>query len=95
MAAYRGGQHDVTKLLDFGLVKTLAEDDSVHLSKDDAVAGSPLYMAPEQILKNQPPDRRTDIYGLGAVAYFTLTGRPPFLGDNAMAVIDLCYRAIL
>ena len=87
MAAFRGGQYDVTKLLDFGLVKTLTEDDSVHLSKDNTVAGSPLYMAPEQIMKTQAPDRRTDIYGLGAVAYFTLTGRPPFLGESAIAVM--------
>ena len=83
MAAYRGGHYDVTKLLDFGLVKTLSEDDSIHLSQEGTVAGSPLYMAPEQVMHNQPPDRRTDIYGLGAVAYFMLTGRPPFLGDNA------------
>ena len=87
MSAYRGGQHDVAKLLDFGLVKTLTEDESVHLSQEETVAGSPLYMAPEQVMKSQPPDRRTDIYGLGAVAYFTLTGRPPFLGDSAMAVM--------
>ena len=87
MSAYRGGLHDVTKLLDFGLVKTLAEDESVHLSQEGTVAGSPLYMAPEQIMKDHVPDRRTDIYGLGAVAYFTLTGRPPFLGDSAMAVM--------
>ena len=65
MAAYRGGLHDVTKLLDFGLVKTLSEDESIHLSQEGTVAGSPLYMAPEQVMHNQPPDRRTDIYGLG------------------------------
>ncbi len=82
MAAYRGGHHDVTKLLDFGLVKTLSEDDSIHLSQEGTVAGSPLYMAPEQVMHNQPPDRPTDIYGLGAVAYYTLTGRPPFTGPN-------------
>jgi serine/threonine protein kinase len=87
MSAYRGGLYDVTKLLDFGLVKTIAEDESVHLSQEGTVAGSPLYMAPEQIMHNQPPDRRTDIYGLGAVAYFTLTGRPPFLGGSAMEVM--------
>jgi eukaryotic-like serine/threonine-protein kinase len=87
MSAYRGGLYDVTKLLDFGLVKTLAEDDSVHLSQEGTVAGSPLYMAPEQIMHHKPPDRRTDIYGLGAVAYFILTGRPPFLGESAMAVM--------
>jgi serine/threonine-protein kinase len=87
MAAYRGGNYDVTKLLDFGLVKTLREDDSVHLSQEGTVAGSPLYMAPEQIMHTQPPDRRTDIYGLGAVAYFTLTGTPPFRGRSAMEVM--------
>jgi eukaryotic-like serine/threonine-protein kinase len=87
MAAYRGGHYDVTKLLDFGLVKTLAENESIHLSQEGTVAGSPLYMAPEQVMHNQPPDRPTDIYGLGAVAYFTLTGRPPFLGQTAMEVM--------
>jgi eukaryotic-like serine/threonine-protein kinase len=87
MAAYRGGNHDVTKLLDFGLVKTLSEDDSIHVSQEGAVAGSPLYMAPEQVMHNQPPDRPTDIYGLGAVAYYTLTGRPPFTGQTAMEVM--------
>jgi serine/threonine-protein kinase len=87
MAAYRGGEYDVSKLLDFGLVKTLSEEDSVHLSQEGTVAGSPLYMSPEQVMKSQPPDRRTDIYGLGAVAYFMLTGRPPFTGETAMAVM--------
>jgi serine/threonine-protein kinase len=87
MAAYRGGHYDVSKLLDFGLVKTLSEDESVQLSREGNVPGSPLYMAPEQVMQSSPPDRRTDIYGLGAVAYFTLTGRPPFLGDNPMAVM--------
>jgi serine/threonine-protein kinase len=87
MSAQRGGQYDVTKLLDFGLVKTLSHDQSVHLSQEGTVAGSPLYMAPEQVMSTGPPDARTDIYGLGAVAYFMLTGRPPFTGNNAMAVM--------
>jgi eukaryotic-like serine/threonine-protein kinase len=87
MSAYRGGHYDVTKLLDFGLVKTLSEDQSIHISQEGTVAGSPLYMAPEQVMHNQPPDRRTDIYGLGAVAYYTLTGRPPFLGQSRMEVM--------
>ena len=82
MAAYRGGHYDVTKILDFGLVKTLSEDQSVHISQEGTIAGSPLYMAPEQVMHTQAPDRPTDIYGLGAVAYFTLTGRPPFTGPN-------------
>jgi eukaryotic-like serine/threonine-protein kinase len=87
MAAYRGGHYDVAKILDFGLVKTLSEDQSVHISQEGTIAGSPLYMAPEQVMHNQPPDRPTDIYGLGAVAYFTLTGRPPFMGQTPMEVM--------
>ena len=87
MAAYRGGRYDVTKLLDFGLVKTLSEDESVNLSREGTVAGSPLYMAPELVVHDQAPDHRIDIYGLGAVAYFSLTGRPPFTGRSAMEVM--------
>jgi eukaryotic-like serine/threonine-protein kinase len=88
MAAYRGGMHDVAKILDFGLVKTLSENETApHLSREGTVAGSPLYMSPEQIMHTREPDRRTDIYALGAVAYFTLTGKPPFTGDNPMEVM--------
>jgi serine/threonine protein kinase len=88
MAAHRGGMHDVAKLLDFGLVKTLSENViSPHVSREGTVTGSPLYMAPEQIMHTHEPDRRTDIYALGAVAYFMLTGRPPFTGETSMAVM--------
>jgi eukaryotic-like serine/threonine-protein kinase len=88
MAAYRGGRYDVAKLLDFGLVKTLSEDEKApHVSREGTVTGSPLYMAPEQIMRTQEPDRRTDIYGLGAVAYFMLTGRPPFYAESPMEVM--------
>jgi serine/threonine-protein kinase len=86
-AAYRGGHHDVAKLLDFGLVKTLQGAGGLQLSREDTVAGSPLYIAPEQVVHSQPPDRRADIYSLGAVAYYLLTGHPPFLGQTAMEVM--------
>ncbi len=87
MASHRGGRYDVVKLLDFGLVKTVSEDAAPHLSREGTVVGSPLYMAPEQIIRDRPPDQRTDIYSLGAVAYFLLTGRPPFPLDDSMAVM--------
>ncbi len=86
-AAYRGGRHDVTKLLDFGLVKTLSGGDGLQLSQEDTVAGSPLYIAPEQVVHTGPPDRRADIYSLGAVAFYLLTGHPPFMGETAMEVM--------
>ena len=86
-AAYRGGVHDVTKVLDFGLVKTLENAGSIELSHEDTIAGSPLYAAPEQVVHTHTPDCRTDVYALGAVAYFLLTGRPPFTGTTAMEVM--------
>jgi serine/threonine-protein kinase len=96
MAAYRGGLHDVAKILDFGLVKTLAEHETApHLSREGTVAGSPLYMAPEQIMHTREPDRRTDIYALGAVAYFILTGKPPFKGESPMEVMIAHVRDVV
>ena len=86
-AAHRGGRHDVTKLLDFGLVKPVSEAVSTQVSQEGTVTGSPLYMSPEQATGSHRPDRRSDIYSLGAVAYFLLTGVPPFRGDNAIAVM--------
>ncbi len=87
LAAYRGGRYDVAKVLDFGLVKAISDEISPHLTLEGVVTGSPLYMAPELIVKNHVPDARLDIYGLGAIAYFLLTGSPPFVGADAVAVM--------
>jgi serine/threonine-protein kinase len=87
-AAKRGGVYDVAKLLDFGLVKSSADDvDSTHLTLDGTITGSPLYMSPEQASGESDPDARSDIYALGAVAYFMLVGRPPFEGDKPLKVL--------
>ncbi|QEH34245.1 Serine/threonine-protein kinase PknB [Aquisphaera giovannonii] len=86
-AAYRGARYDVTKLLDFGLVKPIKGGDSPLITKEGMVTGSPLYMAPEQVSRSAPIDGRTDLYALGAVAYFCLTGQPPFVDSNSMAVM--------
>lgn len=94
-AAHRGGHHDVAKVLDFGLVKTLREGEEMQLSREDTVAGSPLYIAPEQVVHNQPPDRRADVYSLGAVAYYLLTGHPPFTGQTAMEVMIAHTRDVV
>ncbi len=77
-AAERGGVHDVAKLLDFGLVKRRAEGEVRGASKPARFSGTPLYMAPEQASNYEGADARTDIYALGAVAHFLVTGRPPF-----------------
>jgi serine/threonine-protein kinase len=88
-AAQRGGVYDVAKLLDFGLAKPLANaiGDALELTQDGSITGSPLYMSPEQSLGEIEADSRGDIYSLGAVAYFMLTGHAPFEGDTAMKVL--------
>jgi serine/threonine-protein kinase len=86
-AAQRGGMFDVAKLLDFGLVKPLADKEAVHLTLDGAISGTPLFMSPEQARGRGEVDARSDIYSLGAVAYAMLTGRPPFDGTTPMDVL--------
>lgn len=85
-AAKRGGLHDVTKLLDFGLAKRKVEAPAMQISHHGSITGSPLYMSPEQA-SGQRADHRSDLYALGAVAYFLLTGRAPFNGTNALCVM--------
>lgn len=82
-----GGLHDVVKLLDFGLVKPRPHEVSPRVTQDGLVAGSPLYMAPEQAMGSHEPDARSDVYALGAAAYFAVTGRPPFDGRNALEIL--------
>ncbi|MEZ6065716.1 MAG: serine/threonine-protein kinase [Planctomycetaceae bacterium] len=71
-AAKRGGAYDVAKLLDFGLVKSSDSRDDVQVTQEGMVAGSPLFMSPEQATGDEP-DVRSDIYSLGLVAYYLLT----------------------
>jgi serine/threonine-protein kinase len=81
----RGGIPDFVKVLDFGLVKEVGHHDPM-LSAANIVAGTPLYMAPESITKPDDVDARVDLYALGGVAYFLLTGTPPFEGSNLVEV---------
>ena len=78
---------DHVKLLDFGLVKDLSEP--AQSSAQDYVVGTPLYISPEALLAPESVDPRADIYGLGAVAYYLLSGAPVFQGRN---VVDVCAR---
>src|SRR5271166_7007507 len=86
-AARRGHLHDFVKLLDFGLVLPRPDQSAAEPSLDSHIAGSPQYMAPEQATGVGRPDARADLYGLGAVAYYLLTGTAPFTGPTAMAVM--------
>jgi eukaryotic-like serine/threonine-protein kinase len=87
IAARRGGMDDVAKLLDFGLVLPATTAPGANLSAEGQIVGTPLFMSPEQATGGQELDPRSDLYSLGAVAYYLLTGRPPFSGASAMAVL--------
>jgi eukaryotic-like serine/threonine-protein kinase len=87
----QGGVPDVAKVLDFGLVKQIGEASGVEstmpaLSHADSFTGTPLYMAPEAITTPEAIDARTDLYSLGAVGYFLVTGKDVFTGRTVLEV---------
>jgi serine/threonine-protein kinase len=84
----------IVRVLDFGMAKVLDANvqESVLLSKDGAIFGSPAYMAPEQC-KGLPPDRRSDLYAAGCVAFELLVGEPPFRGGLAKVLGDHVFTA--
>ncbi len=83
---HQGGKPDVAKLVDFGLVKDLGGDDGVELTSAQTIAGTPLYLSPESLTSPGKVDARTDIYSLGAVGYFLLTGAHVFTGDTLVEI---------
>jgi eukaryotic-like serine/threonine-protein kinase len=86
-----GTTFDFAKVLDFGLVKLdtarNAEDDAVKLSTESSVSGTPAFMAPEVVLGAAETDHRVDLYALGCVAYWLLTGKLIFEGKTAVEVM--------
>jgi len=82
-----GGGGDFVKVLDFGLVKEVSQEGGVELTNEANLAGTPQYMAPESITGPDAVDGRTDIYALGAVAYYLLTGTHVFVGQS---IVDVC-----
>ena len=83
-----GLEYDFVKVLDFGLVKRqdgLPERD-VQLTAPEAISGTPAYMAPE-MASGEPVDSRADLYALGCVGYFLVTGQRIFEGTHPMQVL--------
>jgi serine/threonine-protein kinase len=78
MVCRYGGAYDHVKILDFGLVKHVAEKHSRDLTRSLRILGTPLYMAPERLRNPADVDARVDIYALGAVAFLMLTGKKLF-----------------
>ena len=85
----RGGEPDVVKVLDFGLVRAL--DDAKQSRQSGGLTGTPLYMSPEAIQTPDLVDACSDIYAVGAIGYFLITGQPVF---TATSLVDLCQQHV-
>ena len=82
----RGGRADVVKVLDFGLVKSVSEAEDVAITQAGQTTGTPLYMAPERFEGSDHVDGRADLWAVGCVAYYLLTGRDAFAGKTVVEV---------
>jgi serine/threonine-protein kinase len=84
----RGGLSDMAKVVDFGLVKSVSSlgREGTTLSSANTIVGTPLYLAPEGLVSPDRIDARADLYALGAVGYFLLTGSPVFRGLSLLEV---------
>ncbi len=72
------------RVMDFGIARVLGRSD-----ESKSIQGTPAYMAPEQVVAGSPVDARTDVYGLGAILYELLCGRPVFTGDTSEVLRSL------
>jgi serine/threonine-protein kinase len=83
----RSLEQEFVKVLDFGLVKSsIRQNTDMTLSLENRVVGTPAYLAPEAITGETPVDARADLYSLGCVAYYLLTGKLVFEAETAMAM---------
>ena len=82
----RGGIPDVAKVVDFGLVRDLEPIGGARLTQANVVQGTPLYLSPEAITAPDAVDARSDLYGLGAVGYYLVTGTHVFGGATTVEV---------
>jgi serine/threonine-protein kinase len=79
--------NNIPKVADFGLAK--CEDEGAALTASKETLGTPCYMAPELSTGARDADARTDVYGLGAIFYELLTGRPPFVATTPLEVLRM------
>jgi serine/threonine-protein kinase len=85
MLCEHGGLYDVAKVLDFGLVKDVQQD-APDLTQANALVGTPFYLAPELITNATVFSPTSDLYALGGVGYYMLTGRNVFEGGSAAEI---------
>jgi eukaryotic-like serine/threonine-protein kinase len=89
-----GPDHDFIKVLDFGLVKETAASTDLGLTAAGVVAGTPAFMAPEVATGSAPVGPATDIYMLGCVGYWLLTGAQIFEGETPLSIISQHISAV-
>jgi DNA-binding NtrC family response regulator len=82
-----GPQYDFLKVLDFGVVSRQVREPTTSITQPGTVLGTPAFLAPEIMAGDGSFDQRADIYALGCVAFWLLTGRPPFEGADAMSLL--------
>jgi eukaryotic-like serine/threonine-protein kinase len=87
MLTRRGRIPDFAKVLDFGLVKDLQDQDAASLSMEGSLLGTPLYLAPEAITKPSKVGAAADLYAIGAVGYYLLAATPVFVGKS---LVEIC-----
>ena len=89
----RAGVPDMVKVLDFGLVRTVSQTDETTFDAADAEAlvGTPNYMSPEAGAPTANSDARSDLYSVGAVGYYLLTGQAVFVGET---MEELCRKRL-
>jgi len=83
----RGGLYDFVKVLDFGLAKQTEATFASHLTQTGVIFGTADFIAPEAAYGTDKIDSRADIYNLGGVLYWMLTGQPPFVSESSLKVI--------
>ena len=81
-----GSEHDFVKVVDFGVVSRHARETTSQITTAGMILGTPAFLAPE-LVSSPTFDGRADIYALGCVAFWLLTGRPPFEASDAVSVL--------
>jgi eukaryotic-like serine/threonine-protein kinase len=96
-----GEDYDFVKVLDFGIVKAIEEPGTAGgaatltaLTAEHVVRGTPAFIAPEQVLGGRPVDHRADVYGIGCLTYWLLTGKLVFSGDKRMQLLTQHAQAV-